>query len=237
VLELQPGKTGKHRPRLWWCPTGHFAHLPIHAANVKGVSCSDYFVSSYIPTLRTLIDARDGFIGTSKSDIKILLGAVPRPYSAEWHHLPSTVVEVQNITHIAPAACLPIPEGEDARLDADRGMTVQTLLQSLPNTTILHLASHGVRDANDPLAGGFIMHDGPLTISDLMAIPAPKAFLAFLSACNTAMSDKVRASSFYRCDKETHSSTASARPDGAFSQSYALCRLQECRCHFMVWRC
>src|ERR1700722_5675254 len=45
--------------RLWWCPTGPFSFLPIHAAGIydtKGTeSVFDYVVSSYTPSLKSLL--------------------------------------------------------------------------------------------------------------------------------------------------------------------------------------
>ncbi|KAK0493976.1 hypothetical protein EDD18DRAFT_1402949 [Armillaria luteobubalina] len=48
-------------PRLWWCPTGPLAFLPVHAArdyctNEQGTKLSDYVISSYTPTLTILLD-------------------------------------------------------------------------------------------------------------------------------------------------------------------------------------
>jgi CHAT domain-containing protein len=87
---------------------------------------------------------------------------------------------------------IPIPDLENVRLGDDRGMQVQTLLGRLPEATILHLACHGIQDAEIPLNSGFVMSDGTLTISKLIGVSSPRAFLAFLSACETAKGDKVR---------------------------------------------
>ena len=48
-------------PRIWWCPTGPLAFLPIHAAGIyatsileAGPTLSDFAISSYIPNVRAL---------------------------------------------------------------------------------------------------------------------------------------------------------------------------------------
>ncbi|EIN05621.1 hypothetical protein PUNSTDRAFT_18498, partial [Punctularia strigosozonata HHB-11173 SS5] len=64
------------------------------------------------------------------------------------------------------------------------------LLENLPKATILHLACHGHQDPEDPLKSGFVLRDKMLTIEELMHIPLPHAFMAFLSACETAKGDK-----------------------------------------------
>src|ERR1700749_2538392 len=53
----------ENKPRLWWCPTGILSFLPLHAAGLysrgapPGSKLSDFVVSSYIPTLSSLIDS------------------------------------------------------------------------------------------------------------------------------------------------------------------------------------
>jgi CHAT domain-containing protein len=61
------------------------------------------------------------------------------------------------------------------------------LLSLLENTLahVLHLACHGIQDA-DPLNSAVMLHDGHLTIEDIMRLSFPHATLAYLSACETA---------------------------------------------------
>lgn len=178
------------RPRLWWCPTGPFVFLPLHAAGEKAAGwCTDYVVSSYTPTLTALSNARSTSIPTSKSDAKILLAAVPYPCTGS--PLPSTVEEIKAIQGSIPVkALISLPKEDDALLGQDCGASVQTMLDILPTASIIHLACHGQQNLRNPLDSGFIMRDGILTISQLMPVPLPRAFLAFLSACETAKGDR-----------------------------------------------
>jgi CHAT domain-containing protein len=73
-----------------------------------------------------------------------------------------------------------------------KGTSAQTLLAHLPDTTILHLACHGHQNSENALRSGFVMSDMILTIESLIQAPLPHAFMAFLSACETAKGDKVR---------------------------------------------
>jgi tetratricopeptide (TPR) repeat protein len=59
-----PPDPGQVWPRIWWCPTGPLALLPLHAAGYHDpghrhhrLSVVDRAVSSYTPTLRALIQA------------------------------------------------------------------------------------------------------------------------------------------------------------------------------------
>ena len=67
--------------------------------------------------------------------------------------------------------------------------TASAVLEELPNATILHLACHGHQNSTNPLESGFVMQDSMLTVAKLMALNLDKAFLAFLSACETAKGD------------------------------------------------
>jgi hypothetical protein len=57
-IPLQPS-SGSSRPHIWWCPVGPFSLLPMHAAgwytdDATAVCASDYLVSSYLPTIRSM---------------------------------------------------------------------------------------------------------------------------------------------------------------------------------------
>lgn len=150
----------------------------------------DYVVSSYTPTLTTLINARELAKPIPKADAKILLAAVPVPY--EGDRLRGTVTEVKKIRaklHQNPEAFLPLPPEEDATVNPENGVTLSTVMEQLPQATVLHLACHGKQDHNDPLESGFILKDDILPIMKLMPASLPNAFLAFLSACETAKGD------------------------------------------------
>jgi CHAT domain-containing protein len=57
-------------------------------------------------------------------------------------------------------------------------------------TNVVHLACHGIQDSNDATQSGFCLGDGRLTIAEIMELKLDSAFLAFLSACETAKGDK-----------------------------------------------
>ncbi|EPT05823.1 hypothetical protein FOMPIDRAFT_1045123 [Fomitopsis schrenkii] len=66
-------------------------------------------------------------------------------------------------------------------------------LAKLSDAAILHLASHGIQMQGDPLQSRFLMADRMLTMEELMKLSLPNAFLAILSACQTATGDKRQA--------------------------------------------
>ncbi|EIN11274.1 hypothetical protein PUNSTDRAFT_62455, partial [Punctularia strigosozonata HHB-11173 SS5] len=158
---------------------------------IEGEWCSDYVVSSYTPTLGALITARSAHISPKKQDIQALVAAVPSPYRPEWRDLVCTREELGTIRSVIPErALMAIPPADDALASEKGGMSAQTLLEKLPQATILHLACHGHQNREDALKSGFVMRDEMVTIEKLMPISLPHAFMAFLSACETAKGDK-----------------------------------------------
>ncbi|PSR79875.1 hypothetical protein PHLCEN_2v6863 [Hermanssonia centrifuga] len=197
-LMLKP-TNGRSRPRLWWCPTGEFMFLPVHAAGIYdgdgsskvGECCSDYVVSSYTPTIGALISSKKTCEAIARTDLKVLLAAVPVPFKGA--RLRGTVSEVEQISQLlSEEERMALPPEDDTLLDPQAGATVNTILDNLRDANIFHLASHGTQIPDNSLDSGFIMRDSKLTISSLMQLPQPKGFLAFLSACETAKGDKAQ---------------------------------------------
>jgi CHAT domain-containing protein len=166
--------------------------LPIHAAGVNSEWCSNYVVSSYTPTLGALITARAMYTPVRKEDVAALVAAVSMSHTAQYGDLLSACEETAGIKAILPKGTLISLPGVDNELTTEGRVTAGTLLEKLPEATILHLACHGHQDREDALKSGFIMSDEVLTIEKLLPIPLPRAFMAFLSACETAKGDKVR---------------------------------------------
>jgi CHAT domain-containing protein len=178
---------GSTRPRLWWCATGDFGFLPVHAAGnySSGIirECiSDYVVSSYIPTLAALAKARQGWHAIPRTRIKSL---VLCEESSGPRHLPNVQYELEIVRGALEAAQTHILNSPSTHTSCAQ---VKSLLAE-SDAHILHLASHGVQEA-DPLKSAFLMQDGRVSIQDLMELNLPHAVLSFLSACETAKGDR-----------------------------------------------
>jgi len=173
-------------PRVWWCPVGPFAYLPLHAAghhrDVRPGSATaaragsravmDRVVSSYVTTVRGLGYARAQHAETAAGDPLIIA--------------------------VREAPGLPELKGADAEAIAVAGMfpnarvpphpTRETVLAELPAHRIVHFACHGYADWDDPSASRLALYDhqtAPLTVADISALHLTGG-LAFLSACETA---------------------------------------------------
>ncbi|KAJ7090003.1 CHAT domain-containing protein, partial [Mycena epipterygia] len=169
--------------RLWWCPTGPLTFLPIHAAGLyakPGTDCvSNYVVSSYTPTLASLLDQPTQIPSVFK------MTAVIQPTTDDCPNLPDTVEELARIRQQVPAEWL------TALGDASPA-TVDNALQHLRESSVVHFACHGTQDLKNPLETGLHLPDGRLEVSELMQGKSQKKTmsLAFLSACETAKGDE-----------------------------------------------
>jgi len=87
--------------KLWWCRTGPFAFLPIHAAGLylpdSTESVSGYVDSSYTPTINSLL----GDIPISTNSFKMM--AVIQPDTPCQRPLPCTVDELHKIEAMSQA--------------------------------------------------------------------------------------------------------------------------------------
>jgi CHAT domain-containing protein len=181
--------TNRNRPRLWWCVTGELGLLPIHAAgNYRGedMKCTaDYVVSSYIPTLTSLIKAQHDWKPIPHSQVGGLLVCEESPAQGSARHLIQAAEEVHLARECFESAGARVLNSHSAHTSVAQLRVI--LEETRPH--ILHLACHGVQDLN-PLNSGLLLQDGKLTIEKIMELDLPHAVLAYLSACETAKGDR-----------------------------------------------
>lgn len=168
-------------PRVWWCPTGALRLLPLHVAahpdadgrrNHRAVL--DRTISSYTPTLRALIQARQHLADVGAAD-RILVAALPE--TPGLPHLPNVNREKELLAALFPGHRHTLLESEQA--------TRSKVSQALPDHRWAHLSCHGDQNLSQPLQGGLLLYDGMLTFNDVIGQRHYGEF-AFLSACKTA---------------------------------------------------
>lgn len=168
-------------PRIWWCPTGVLARLPVHAAGryadplSTNANALDRVVSSYTPTIRALAHARRGAPYDPDTG-RCLLVTVPD--APGLRRLAGVAAETARLDTLLPRTTL--LTGESA--------TRSRVLAELPRHALAHFACHNVTDDADPSAGGLMLTDHqqhPLSILDLSRLRLDGAYLAYLSACST----------------------------------------------------
>ncbi|KAF9463892.1 CHAT domain-containing protein [Collybia nuda] len=161
--------------RLWWCPSGPFTYLPLHAA----APIDSKFVQSYTPTLDALIHAN------SKENLAdnylTAVGVVEtHSYLGQWAKLPSVETELDTVTGLL---------GNQAQQLKDSNATIANVVKEMQSSSWLHLACHGQQAPDDPLRSGLMLYDGKLELGQILDLDLPKARFVYLSACETAMGD------------------------------------------------
>jgi hypothetical protein len=169
--------------------TGELGFLPIHAAGIYGnasaVCTADYVVSSYIPTLASLTKARHLWLPISHSDLAGLVICETATTQGSMGYLSDVVDEALAVRECFTSAGAQVLNKPSAHTTMPE---LRSLLERTP-AHVLHMACHGIQDS-EPLKSSFLLQDGRLSIEDILQLNLPHAFLAFLSACQTAKGDQ-----------------------------------------------
>lgn len=178
-----PPAPGEDPPRVWWCPTGALALLPLHAAGnytedatAPAGSVPERVVASYTPTLGYLLDAARRQ-REQKPSGRVL--AVAAPAVPGLPHLPQAESEVLTLKRKLLMSIVLMPPF----------VTRDEVLGLLPKFPHFHFAGHGSQDEFTSVGGALYCDDapvnGPLRTADLFRHHLDQAQLAFLSACET----------------------------------------------------
>jgi tetratricopeptide (TPR) repeat protein len=176
-------------PRVWWCPSGPLALLPIHAAGhhhpVDGPSDAviDRVISSTVPTVAALLHARHSATPTEQPALLV----VAMPETDDQPKLPATVIETATLSQLWPGHV------DILGLRDTPPATFDTVMTALPSHACVHFACHAESDIDDPSDSHLLLtdyHTRPLTVAHLTRAHLQGAELAFLSACTTARSGR-----------------------------------------------
>lgn len=179
-----PGPDGPW-PRIWWCPVGILAFLPLHAAGHFGSADSGsgpaaaprnvpgLVVSSYTLTARALARARA--LRPSAAASATLVVPVADLPGAELAGVAVETAAIAGLVHDATVL---------------RHPTSAAVRAALPVHGVAHFSCHGRADWAEPSESCLVLDDyaeSPLTVAEIAALGVT-ADLAFLSACDTAVS-------------------------------------------------
>ncbi|KAG1805922.1 TPR-like protein [Suillus variegatus] len=170
--------------RIWWCPTAEFTLLPLHISGLdhEEKKLADIYISSYTPTLMTLIRAGQQPEGSQDASSQHFV-AIGQGNPVNGRKLkcvaPELAVVAQHVTPIISFTSL-----EDANA------TVENALDALDHNQWLHLACHGMPNRTQPFKSSFAMRDGPLMIKDIIRSNWQNPQFAFLSACQITVGDE-----------------------------------------------
>lgn len=190
----------KQSPRIFWVATGPLSCLPIHASS-QGAGqharwLSDYAVSSYAPSLSSLLVKQ-----VKETPSNIL--AVIQSNTPGLTRLPQAAAELHQLSAAAQDGNISLTTLADGNALRD---TVKTQL-AVSKYNIVHFACHGHHDAQNPLQSSLHLHDGSLQLGEIMDIGSQPRILpvsgynpgtpsiersdrlVFLNACQTARGD------------------------------------------------
>ncbi|MET7878878.1 CHAT domain-containing protein [Micromonospora profundi] len=166
-------------PRMWWCPTGPLTVLPLHTAGSRGEhgsSVLDRVISSYTPTLRALLQAR-------QRDETPAAPAQDRLLFVDVPDLPGEVPIDNTAEREALFAAFP----PQRRTVLCRGEATPVAVQAaLAQHRWAHFSCHGSQNLQDPTRGGLQLSGGTLSI-EAIAAGRFRGDFAGLSACKTAV--------------------------------------------------
>lgn len=165
-------------PRIWWCPTGDLSFLPLHAAgrywaNGRSETVLDRVVSSYAPTLRSLVDAAE--TGEIDDEAAVMVAV------SESRHVEG--LPVLDVERDIDAFTALFPTGKVLR---NEEATAERVLAALREATILHIASHAHQDPSNPSAGCVDLWDRQVSVAELRGAIGKPGRLAMLLGCETA---------------------------------------------------
>ncbi|KAJ7277729.1 CHAT domain-containing protein [Mycena rebaudengoi] len=161
--------------RLWWCPTGDFTGLPLHAAD-----SADTFIQSYTPTLGALLEANSKPLSTDPPHIGLV--GVTHTGPQRNQELPGVQEEITKISSIA---------GKRFQVQSLVGenTTVDSVKQTLNDCAWMHLACHGEQNIMEPPKSCLQLYGGTLKLETILQMSLPNAEFVFLAACQTAKGD------------------------------------------------
>jgi CHAT domain-containing protein len=176
--------------RIYWYPTGPLTFIPLHAAGpwnrTEVIDVSYLFASSYVTSLRSLLQAQRRSKQVAMSGLKLL--AVSQPNTSDLPSLPQSIVEVNKLVDAAHLAA--VNSGGNTKPDilhlngADAITT--HVLGALDEFPWIHFACHGFQHPTLGMKSAFALHDGQLELTTIASKNLPSARFAFLSACHAA---------------------------------------------------
>lgn len=149
--------------------------------NPPGPCVSDYFVSSYIPTVSMLLEKTKEAQIVDEHPVRLLL--ISQPATPGLSRIPGTKQESRDIEKVVRAGDV------GSLLLEDSEATLTRVVEAMKTHSWVHFACHAIQDGSEPLQSGAHLYDGRLELHEIIRQKLPDADLAFLSACQTSTGD------------------------------------------------
>jgi tetratricopeptide (TPR) repeat protein len=165
------------KSRVWWCPTGAFCSLPLHAmgpipSDDGELYFSDLYIPSYTPSLSALIESRKcGPLSDASENLRPSILLVGQPETLPGAFGEITVIETTKTSVTTLISAMATPE---------------TVIEGLREHRFAHFVCHGLLETDKPFDASLELHKANLTLLAIVRSQLPAAEFAFLSACHTA---------------------------------------------------
>lgn len=166
--------------RIWWCPIGAASRLPLHAAGpyTPGLeNLPNIFNSSYTPSFGALIRAREAWSAHQVTPVPnptlLIVGQPDTPNQGALPMVKNEIISIQSHSSLTTVL-------------AGHSATRQAVVEGIDRHDWIHFAWHGHHDPFNSFSSHFCLHDGNLSLKDLLRKGPARARLAFLSACHSA---------------------------------------------------
>jgi hypothetical protein len=166
------------KSRVWWCPTGAFCSLPLHAMGPilsdggDDLYFSDLYIPSYTPSLSALIESREpGSLSDASNNLMPSILLVAQPDTLPGAEDEITVIESTKTSVTTLISAVATPE---------------TVIEGLREHRFAHFVCHGLLETGKPFDASLELHNPNLTILEIVQSQLPAAEFAFLAACHTA---------------------------------------------------
>jgi CHAT domain-containing protein len=127
--------------------------------------------------LSALLDPPDVAI---RQSFKLL--SVIEPSAPGASYIPNTQQELERIQGHLQDRDLVVKQGPEA--------TKAAVTKAMEDCNWIHLACHGIQNPIEPTKSALLIHDGHLTLEEIIKLDLPNAEFAFLSACQTTTGDE-----------------------------------------------
>ncbi|KIJ08545.1 hypothetical protein PAXINDRAFT_88722, partial [Paxillus involutus ATCC 200175] len=172
--------------RIWWCPTSVFTALPLHAAGQYRSgqkNLEHFYISSYTPSLSTLIKARQMRDTSSSVGVQFATIVQAKP-AGHQTALSYPDQEANMIEHLLRPPCPAVFTKLTSAMS-----TTDVALDALQKDQWIHFSCHGSQDFAEPFKSSLQILDGPLSLLDIVNLELSNYEFVYLSACQTAVGD------------------------------------------------
>jgi CHAT domain-containing protein len=149
----------------------------------------DRAISSYTPTITALRYARRS--APAASSPAVIVAMPTTPGLRDQGRLPFVRQEAEMLARRLPDSVSIIEPDPLSEARTDIVPTLANVLAQLTTCPVAHFACHGLNDPADPSRSHLLLHDhdsAPFTVAALAPLRLDHAQLAYLSACETALS-------------------------------------------------